>query len=307
MVLSSDELRELSRPSAPAAWRAVAVDWALIAGIFAATLRLGHWWLYPFAMILLARQQLALAILMHDAAHGRLFESREWNDRVGQIFCAGPVFLPLYVYKRGHLKHHQDPLAPGDPDIILIGGYPVPKRKLFHKLAQDLSGLSYFKFLKFFAYQAKRERRRAARAGSGAEVRGEERLTKGFVRGSIVGSNLALFGALALSGHPWAYVLLWTIPSMTFLQAYLRIRGLAEHAGYQPGPDQARNARTVVSPLQAFFVAPHNVNYHIEHHLYPSVPFFRLPELHRLLKARGALPSENVFDGYWPVMASLVY
>lgn len=303
-LLSAEEIRRLSRPSPAAAWGAIILDWLIIAAVFALVIRAQRWWVYPFAMALIARQQLALALLMHDAAHGRLFQSRLVNDRAGQLFCSGPVLLPLYAYKRSHLKHHQDPLTPGDPDLPLIGGYPAPKAKLARKLLQDISGLSYFKFLKFFMYLAKRQKRAAACGEGGAAA--QELLSRGFVRGSIIGSNLALFGALAFAGHPWLYFLLWTIPSMTFLQAYLRVRGLAEHAGYQPGPDQARNARTVVNPLQTFFVAPHNVNYHIEHHLFPSVPFFRLPALHRLLKERGALPKENVFAGYGAVLASLV-
>lgn len=62
----------------------------------------------------------------------------------------------------------------------------------------------------------------------------------------------------------------------------------------------------MLSPVQAFFVAPHQANYHIEHHLYVGVPFFRLPELHRRLRSRGALPESNLFAGYAPVLASLV-
>lgn len=303
-LLPGEELRELSRPSAVRSWLAIALDWALIAAIFWAAARWPYWWLYPLALALMARQQLALAILMHDAAHGRLFESRPLNDRVAQLFCAGPVFLPLYTYKRGHLRHHQDPLTPGDPDIIMIGGYPAPKALLARKLLQDLSGLSYYKFLKFFSYMAKRERRR----GKGGDGRAAgETMTRGFVRASIVLSNGLLFAALAASGHPWLYLLLWTVPSMTVLQAYLRVRGLAEHAGYRPGPDQARNARTVINPAQTFFVAPHHVNFHIEHHLYPSVPFFRLPALHAALRRRGAIPEENLFRGYGPVLRSIVY
>ncbi len=33
-------------------------------------------------------------------------------------------------------------------------------------------------------------------------------------------------------------------------------------------------------------VSPCNVGYHIEHHWYPSVPFYRLPDLHKELMAR---------------------
>lgn len=305
--LKPEEVRELSRPSAWAAWRAIALDWLLIAGIFVLVIYFPRWWVYPVAMILIARQQLALALLMHDGAHGRLFKSRAWNDHVTQFFCAGPVFLPLSVYRRGHLKHHQDPLTPGDPDIILIGGYPVPKAKLAQKIIQDLVGLSYFKFLKFFMYQAKRQRRNAARGTAAGGPVAVDKMRDWFVKFSIAAPNLMILAALTWAGHPWLYLLCWTMPSMTFLQCYLRIRGLAEHAGYSPNPNQALNARTVVNPLQTFFVAPHNVNYHIEHHLYPSVPFFRLPELHRLLKKSGALPESNVFGGYGGVLAELVY
>jgi fatty acid desaturase len=304
-VLSVEELRELSVPSAFRSWAAIGGDWALVAGIFALAVRFPFWWTYAAGMVLMARQQLALALLMHDGAHGRLFESRVLNDHVAQFFCAGPVFLPLSTYKRGHLQHHKDPLTPGDPDIILIGGYPAPARKLIKKLAQDLCGLSYYKFLKFFIYMAKRQRRSAARGSSASGS--DEKLSRAFVRFSIMAPNAALFAVLAWAGHPWLFFLLWTIPSMTILQGLLRVRALSEHAGLQPGPDQSLNARTVTSPIQAFFIAPHDANYHIEHHLYVSVPFFRLRELHRVLNSRGALPKDNVFTSYAPVMASLVH
>lgn len=303
-MLTPEEVRDLSRPSAFHAWRAIVADWLIIALIFGLVMRWPHPLVYLLGIILMARQQLALALLMHDAAHGRLFESRTVNDRVTQLFCAGPILIPLYTYKRGHLKHHQDPLTPGDPDIILIGGYPTSRNKLLRKLLQDLSGLSYIKFLRFFAYQAKRHRRSAAKRSGSPDP--TEKISRNFVTASIVSSNGLLLGILWALGHPWLYFILWTIPSMTFLQCYLRVRGLAEHAGYGPNPNQMLNARTIVNPLQTFLVAPHNVNYHIEHHIYPSIPFFRLPSAHRLLKKRGALPKSNVFDGYGKVMLSLV-
>jgi fatty acid desaturase len=38
-----------------------------------------------------------------------------------------------------------------------------------------------------------------------------------------------------------------------------------------------------------WLIFPHQVNYHIEHHLYASVPCYRLPELHRAMLERGLL------------------
>jgi len=39
---------------------------------------------------------------------------------------------------------------------------------------------------------------------------------------------------------------------------------------------------------------PHHVNYHVEHHLYPAVPHYRLKQLHRVLASRGLLDGAEV-------------
>ena len=41
-----------------------------------------------------------------------------------------------------------------------------------------------------------------------------------------------------------------------------------------------------------------NVNFHLEHHLLVSVPWFRLPKLHRMLGERGALGDAVLEPGY---------
>jgi fatty acid desaturase len=70
----------------------------------------------------------------------------------------------------------------------------------------------------------------------------------------------------------------------------LRIRSLAEHACTELSTDPFRNTRTTRASLLArLTVAPIRVNYHLEHHLLVAVPYFRLPELGRLLLERGAV------------------
>ena len=118
--------------------------------------------------------------------------------------------------------------------------------------------------------------------------------------------NGLLFAAMSYFASPWLYFFFWFLPMITALQVLLRIRGIAEHAGYQQNPDQRMNARTVLNPIQTFIFAPHNVNYHIEHHLYPAVPYFKLPELHRLLKNKNALPEANIYPGYGKVLSELI-
>lgn len=300
-MLQPNELRELSILSPFKAWAFILFTWLLIALTFAIAIQWPYLWVYALAWILMARHQLSLAILMHDAAHKRLFKNLSWNDYVAQFFLAGPIFFSVLAYRTFHLKHHQDPLAPDDPDISLIGGYPIPAKSFARKLFRDISGQSYFKFIRYFISKSRSERGRGKRVDgkkSGPSFR--------MVMGSMLFTNLLLFTALWASGHPWLYLGLWLLPTATSLQFLLRIRGVAEHAGYSQNEDQRLNARTVVSPLETFFFAPNNVNYHIEHHSYPSVPWYNLPKVHALMWARGSIPKTNFFRSYRDVVSDIL-
>jgi fatty acid desaturase len=52
--------------------------------------------------------------------------------------------------------------------------------------------------------------------------------------------------------------------------------------------DIASNTVTVTNRLLGLFWA--NITYHVEHHSYPRVPFYRLPRVHALLHARADAP-----------------
>ena len=67
--------------------------------------------------------------------------------------------------------------------------------------------------------------------------------------------------------------------------------------------DPLRQTRTTLAPAWLrFLVAPHNVNYHLEHHLFMSVPQYRLPDAHRMLRDAGILDRAEVASGYREVL-----
>jgi fatty acid desaturase len=48
-----------------------------------------------------------------------------------------------------------------------------------------------------------------------------------------------------------------------------------------------------------------NMNYHVEHHMFPMVPYHRLPELHAVIGADLPAPSQSILAAYrevWPVL-----
>ncbi len=302
-MLSKDELRALSKTSAWHSSLALGLDWAGIAALFAILFYLPNPLTFVLCFVLIGRQQLALAILMHDGAHGRLYRSGLINDVVGQLFTAAPLFFSQDSYRKLHLKHHLNPLVPEDPDINLIGGYPIPKGSFARKLLRDLCGISYFKFIGYFFYKPRKKKSELSKPKVHLET---ARLPIWFQALSVILINGILLGVLWAAGHPWYFFFFWFLPMMTVLQVLLRIRGIAEHAGYQPRAEQMLCSRTVVNPVQTFFFAPHRVNYHMEHHQYPSIPFYRLPRVHRLLKERHSLPMQNLYSGYGRVISELI-
>lgn len=284
-------------------WRsgvALALDWALIGASLAAAMRWPQPLVWGVAAVLIARSQLALAVLMHEAAHGLLAQRRGLNDALGQWLAAGPLWLSLPAYRSGHLQHHRSPMTADDPvaRVFGIADYPVSRAELALRLARDLCGLGYLLTLRDLWRDRHRPRPPAPRTSAGQTVS---------VVASIVVGNGLLAGGLWALGHGGLYLGLWLLPSLTLLQLFARIRAITEHAGYPASTDQRMNARSVVRPSwQTFFCGPHGIHFHIEHHTHVRVPCYHLAAVHQHMRDRNELPPGNLFAGYGDVMRQVV-
>ena len=94
----------------------------------------------------------------------------------------------------------------------------------------------------------------------------------------------SLASVVIISTGIWPQVaLLWYLPAFTILPVILRIRSIAEHFGVE-GTHELNTSRNYLCGFwEKSLLAPHNVGYHLDHHLFPSVPFYNLPVLHRVL------------------------
>ena len=306
-VLSRDEIHELTRRSNWAGAWAIVSTWAVIAGAFAALSIWPNPLTFLLAAIVIGGRQLALAILMHEAAHRTLFAKNSLNDVVADWLCAKPMGADVARYKRHHLSHHAHTGTDADPDLSLALDRPMTRRSLLRKVARDLLGLTGIKrvFGQFLIYcevleytvsaAAKRRPRNGRRFFDYARA---------FVRNAMgfAITNLLLMGALAAANQLWLYSV-WVVAYLTTFSLFLRIRSLAEHACTERSADELKNTRTTRAGVFArMTVAPFCVNFHLEHHLLVAVPYFRLPELHRLLRERGLL--EHV-PGYADVLRTV--
>jgi fatty acid desaturase len=97
---------------------------------------------------------------------------------------------------------------------------------------------------------------------------------------------LAIFAVLA---HWSLYLLLWVLPLVTVAKTLTHFRNVVEHARVRTpggGEDAGRYRTILCTPVEAFFFAPMNFNYHAEHHFYMGVPWHRLPRCHAILSGR---------------------
>ncbi|MGZ3475288.1 MAG: low temperature requirement protein A [Polyangiales bacterium] len=101
----------------------------------------------------------------------------------------------------------------------------------------------------------------------------------------------------------WVYAT-WIVAWFTTYGLFIRIRSMAEHACLEGGRDPLRNTRTTHASLLArLTVAPHEVGFHLEHHLLPTVPYFRLRALHRRLRAH--IPESALAPSYLSVLRTV--
>jgi fatty acid desaturase len=81
--------------------------------------------------------------------------------------------------------------------------------------------------------------------------------------------------------------------------------GLLQHGGLAENvTDHRLNSRTVLmNPISRFIYW--NMNYHVEHHMFPMVPYHALPKLHELIKHDLPTPNPSIWHAYkevWPIV-----
>jgi fatty acid desaturase len=308
-AFTRQELAALTQRSDRRGVWAIASTWTVIALTFVAVARWPHPVTFAVAVVVLGGRQLALSILMHEAAHRTLFRTRWLNDWAADWTCARVMWNDVVRYRRHHLGHHRHTGTPEDPDRSLVTPFPTTRASLARKLLRDVVGITALKrivglvlmdigVLEYTVAGDAVVRSRDDRTSWDCVREGARHLSGVFI------TNLALFGVLAAAGHSRLY-LVWVAAYMTTFSVFLRIRSFAEHACTAMGPDVRHNTRTTRAGLVArATVAPFRVNYHVEHHMLVAVPYFQLPKMHRMLRERGVVEAPPGYAGVIALVSS---
>jgi len=294
--LTKDELLELSDLSQLRSTFHIVAEWTLILTAIYLCQRHFNLAVYLLTVAFIGARQHALLILMHDGVHYRLFRDRRLNDWTAEIILAWPNLISARAYRKNHFAHHRFLNTAQDPDWARRQGdstwvFPKHWTRLALLMLRDASGRGAIYYLRLALMLLSKD--------TGVS-RGFLAARYGFYAAMLL--LLGCFGALHL------LLMYWFVPLFTWMTVIFRIRSIAEHsaiAGRANAYAQTRSTRASV--LEHVFVAPKNVNYHIEHHFYRSVPFYRLPELHRVLMSKSEFKeSVHITSSYFGVLRECV-
>ena len=273
--LSADLEQTLSRMATPnglafTLWALIYMIWWAI-GLAAVIGLRGHLLPQLLVSIFLGSQLHAITVLQHDCGHRSAYRSVAANLWVGRIL-AWFILMPFTTFTELHRRHHgflgqKDK----DPDEWFYEG---GRAQLF--LREGLF-MPRFIFLSLKRPDLADSRRKIV-----AELIGNLAL------------YAALFGVLLAYGAVDIALFGFVLPMLLLALVFNPIS-----RGYEHYPmaslshddvcreDLRFNTITVTSRVIGVLWA--NINYHVEHHMYPRVPFYRLPALHRLFAGKQYL------------------
>jgi len=254
----------------------------------------GTWWALP-AFFLYGTIYSSSDARWHECQHGTAFKTRPLNEFFYEI-CSFMTIRESSLWRWSHSRHHTHTIIVDyDPEIQVTR--PADLLKIACDFVYLYSGAFEIKRIVLHAidvftpleldYIPAVARRRTIRSSQ----------TYLLIMLGVIGSALALRSFLPL-------LFLWT---PRFYGGWLhQLCALTQHAGLAENEyDHRKSTRTVHMNLVYRFLYM-NMNYHIEHHMFPTVPYFALPELHKAVQNEMPRPYSGIIDVYKEIIPALL-
>ena len=230
----------------------------------------------------------------HETGHGTAFATSWLNDALYQVASFMNMKEPTF-WRWSHARHHTDTIIVGrDREIAAMRPPDVLK------LAVNVVGLrdaltTAISVLRHAAGRVTAEEATFIPESERHRVFAEAR--------AWLAVYAAVIAAAVLTGSllPLLYVGLPTLYGR-WLSALL---GTSQHAGLAENVlDHRLNARTIeMNPVSRFLYW--NMNYHVEHHMFPMVPYHALPQLHAEVSGDLPTPYPSLWAAYREIVPTL--
>jgi fatty acid desaturase len=238
---------------------------------------LGWWWSYAIVVPLLGAASYKVTVLMHECGHRTMFRSRRANRVVGLV-CGALLGVNFDTVAKAHWDHHRlcgTDEDTGDNDYLTLQ-FAAPSTLVRH-LLMPLTGVTFARML--LGGLAPTREKNGGEAGGSFSHAG--------VLASIVAVQLALAWLATGFGRWWLLALVYPLSAMTLGLFFSRVRAFCEHVSAFREPGACSVRTHVPNWFDRCFFYTLNMNYHVEHHLYPQIPACRLPVIHRELAGVG--------------------
>jgi fatty acid desaturase len=201
------------------------------------------------------------------------------------------------VTRWSHARHHSDTLIVGRDPEVAVKRPPRLTLLLLSFVAGEHVCRAMIAMIRHAAGRLDDEERDFVPARVHASVFFTARIWLAIHLGSV---------ALSLMLRSWLPVLLVGVLPTIYGAWLARLFDLTQHAGLAEDVlDHRLNSRTVLmNPVFRFIYW--NMNYHVEHHMYPMVPYHALPRLHELLKQHTPAPCASLWAAYREIVPAVL-
>ena len=269
----------------------------LIIGSACATYALrGSWWAaLPYALYAVLYASTSDS-RWHEAGHGTAFKTDWMNNALYEI-ASFMVMRESTLWRWSHTRHHSDTIIVGrDPEIA------VPRPTDVKALLMGFFGLSSYP-----AYFGKIIRHALGRMSDDEKTFiPESEFPKIYRKARIyVALYAGVVAASILTGSllPLLFV---GLPNL-FGSWLMVVYGLTQHAGLAENVlDHRLNCRTVYMNVIHRYLY-WNMNYHVEHHMFPLVPYHALPRLHAAIKDDCPAPYPSLLAAWREIVPAVLH
>jgi fatty acid desaturase len=260
-------------------------DWAVIAAVWLAAAHTPSW-LYPLWVVLLVGRLHALGVVLHDAVHLPL-RRKSLVMRVIELLAGYPVATTLDAMRYHHLRHHRDVGLPSDPYLKPWVGrseirYWIISFRYFLLTPLWIVRALYGTMAFYVPALRQSYGRLFLQDRSGCDLTNQSEVVS---CAREEHGQLLFFICVGVFAAIWPRWMLAYYVVPLVLTGYLAgFRLLHEHV-QEPAQDRSvesiqRSTRNRhLGKLSSIVLAPHNVGYHLEHHLHPQAALENLPRL----------------------------
>lgn len=284
----------MKREDRPAIRDTIILFGAMLGFVAIAIALMPSWWALPFWLAYGVLYGSAMDSRWHECGHGTAFKTSWMNDALYQIASFCMVRNPV-VWRWSHARHHTDTIIVGrDPEIVAMR--PPALFRIFLNVFGILDAINgWGRMMRNAAGQLDPEE---------ASFIPEREQPKVYRVARIWAAIYAATLCSAIAFQSWVPVLVIGSPRLYGAWHHV-MTGVLQHAGLADNVlDHRLNSRTVyMNPISRFIYW--NMNYHVEHHMFPMVPYHRLPELHEKIKHDLPVPNGSILAAYrevWPAL-----